>query len=80
MYELYFFGRKKPPDLNGSNICCDRVTEDREEIMTNCYVYSQYNLFAHSCLKLLVIKSTVYCSAHFILFFFYIPYILLCYI
>ncbi len=36
-----------------------------------CYVYTRYNLFAHSSctflLILLFIKSTVYCIAHFIL-------------
>ncbi len=39
----------------------------------SCYVYTLYNLFAHSSctflLILLFIKSTVYCPAHFILLF-----------
>ncbi len=50
-----------------------------------CYVYTRYNLFAHSsCTSLLIIllfiKPTVYCPAHFIILYF-LPifmYILLC--
>ncbi len=49
-----------------------------------CYIYTLYNLFAHSsCTYLLIflfIQSTVYCPAHFILlhilfFFIYLTYI-----
>ncbi len=44
----------------------------------SCYVYTLYNLFAHSSctflLILLFIKSTVYCPAQLILFYFFYSY------